>query len=120
MTTFFLCALFVYGVHTVIHHTAEFFGLDLFRFYEGKKATVHPRFRQGEVDYQERPIWQQFFLRPLMICNVCMSSVWGSVFYVMNFGFTDPAQWVFHCVISAAIIFIINQILKINVSIDYR
>jgi hypothetical protein len=113
MTSFILCALFVYGVHTVIHHTAEFFEIPMGRAYR-----LHHGWKYYARDVRgERPTWQKFFLRPLFYCNVCMSSIWGSIFYVANFGFEQPISWILHCVISAAIIAIINQILSFDVRI---
>ena len=92
-----ICALFVYGVSTVINGYAEFFDIDLERLYStGKDNFIRAK-------------WQRFIMKPTFYCNVCMSSVWGSVYYVCMHGLTDPFQWIIHCIISAAIIYIINQ-----------
>ena len=98
-----ICALFVYGVSTVIKGYAEFFDVDLDRVY----SFMKPR-NQCEM-MRDRPKWQRFIMKPTFYCNVCMSSVWGSAYYVCMHGLVDPLQWILHCVITAAIIYIINQ-----------
>lgn len=63
-------AVFVYGAHKAIHHTADFFDIDL------DFITEHDFFGN------QRPLWQRVLARPLFMCNVCMCSVWGTLGYV--------------------------------------
>jgi hypothetical protein len=109
MTTLLICAAFVYGVSTVIDLTTSFFGLDLDKIYEGKKPPRSSAFDRDPIDYKENPLFLKFIYRPLFYCNVCMSSVWGSIYYVVSFGFVDPWSWILHCVISAGLIQIVNR-----------
>ena len=32
--------------------------------------------------------------KPLYGCLTCMCSVWGTTYYLLTFGFTDPVSWI--------------------------
>ena len=100
--TYLIVAFFVYGLHKVIWETAGFFQVDLDHFY-----TYEP---EGIVmdHYYHRPTWQKAIMKPLFYCAVCMSSVWGTFAYFVLLGETNIAQWILHCVISAAIVYILT------------
>lgn len=109
-----ICSLFVYGVKAVIDGYAWFFDIDLehvYRFTDWKEANEHGRI------LNLRHKWQQFFMKPTFYCNVCMSSVWGSVYYWSMHSFellerldTWYFLWPLHLICSAAIITLINKI----------
>ena len=105
-----ICAAFVYGVKAVINGYADFFGWNIERAYEWIDQETNPE--TNEWYAEPRPMWQKFILKPTIYCNVCMSSVWGSVyFWAVHY---DSANWItewpLHMVCSAAIISIINKI----------
>ena len=106
-----ICAAFVYGVKAVLNGYFNFFNLNLDHFCEYRKPPKAV-FSDPCWVYEERPLWQRFILKPTIYCNVCMSSVWGSVyFWAVHY---DSANWItewpLHMVCSAAIISIINKI----------
>jgi len=110
MTSFILCALFVYGISKVIDGYADFFDIDLDRFYNESGALFKDQDSPVQIT-KIRPKWQKFLFKPLFYCNVCMSSVWGSVFYlVVYWNEIDFFTWACHLIISAAIISIINSL----------
>lgn len=94
--SYLIVAFFVYGLHKVIWETAEFFGFDLESEYSHRKSAYW------------RPMWQKAIMKPLFYCAVCMSSLWGTFAYFVLLGKTDIAQWILHCVISAAIVYILT------------
>lgn len=101
-----ICAAFVYGVKAVINGYADFFDFDLDNFYAFKNTKFAPH------AWRDRPQWQRFILKPTIYCNVCMSSVWGSVyFWAVHYHSANwIVEWPLHMVCSAAIITIINKI----------
>jgi hypothetical protein len=100
MISYLIIAFFVYGVSAVIDGFDEFFGLDLdFRYHH----------RMDEIGPTEQKKWIQFIMRPTVHCSVCMSSFWGVIGYLLYFQSFDLIPIVFHCIISAAIITIINR-----------
>lgn len=102
--TYILLTLFVYGIHKVIWSYADFFDVDLGDVYENKnRLSCH-----GQI----RPLWQKFLFKPLFYCNVCMSSVWGTVCYFLILDLRALDLWVLHCVISAGLITIINRFME--------
>ena len=99
--TYLIFAFFVYGLHKVIWETAGFFQVDLESLYRYNHSN------QCLPSY-ERKTWQKAIMKPLFYCAVCMSSVWGTFAYFVLLGETDIAQWVLHCVISAAVVYILT------------
>jgi hypothetical protein len=94
--TVYLC---VYGLHTAIHYFAEYVDFDL-GFWANHDF-------QGNY----RPFWIRSIARPLFLCNVCMSSLWGTVFYLLASGTWSFSGWVITCLSVAALISISNKVL---------
>lgn len=100
MMSFIILALFVHGVYVVINSTAEHFGGD---------AWLNDFYWYNTRTYDDRPLWQRTILKPTFQCNVCMSSVWGTVGYYL-IGWESAQDWILHCVVCAALIAGVNYI----------
>lgn len=98
--TYIIVILYVFGVSRVIRGFFEFFGVDLDALYNYTSPT-----------FEIRPLWQKFIMKPTIYCDICMSSFWGSVCYWVHLQGSSVNEWVLHCVICAAGIFVINRIL---------
>lgn len=96
--SYLILAAFVYGVKVVIDSFADHYEIDLIDLYEYRNKCGH-----------QRPMWQKTILRPLFYCNVCMSSIWGTVGYLL-IGFESWQQWALHLVICAALVDTFNWI----------
>lgn len=95
--TIFITALFVIGVKAVINGFFEFFGIEINQIYHW--AQDDPR-----------KTWQQFIMRPTIYCNVCMSSFWGTIGYILASTTFNTFEWILTCFSCAAIITIFNKI----------
>ena len=97
--TFIIVALFVMGVKVVINGVADHWRVDLDWLYDFAWKSYGA----------EAPMWWKTISKPLYYCNVCMSSVWGTVGYLLT-GWHSWQHWILHIVICAAIVSAVNWI----------
>ncbi len=91
ISTIVITTLFVYGISIVVNGIAQFFNIDIDDIYARASKIL------------------RFVMHPTIYCNVCMSSFWGTIGYVMACESFDTGQWLLTCVISAGLINIYNQ-----------
>lgn len=97
--SFIILAAFVMGVKVVIDNLASHFDIDL------SDIWWYGWYKDGRM----APHWWAHISRPLYYCNVCMSSVWGTVGYLLM-GWASWQDWALHCIICAAIVSGVNHI----------
>jgi len=83
-------ALAIVGVHLVID--------ELLQHYTGwSSAEWYDETHEALGDGVFRKTWQTHFAKPTFYCVTCMSSVWGSFFYVclapLNYHSWDLVAW---------------------------
>jgi hypothetical protein len=57
------------------------------------------RFREIEKEFEDS-LWYEWYLKPIFLCVYCMPSFWGTIIWVLLFGFTNPIQWALSLIIS--------------------
>ena len=97
--SYIILAAFVMGVKVVINNLANHFEIDLtdLLWYAWRK--------DGSMASQ----WWGHISKPLYYCNVCMSSVWGTIGYLL-IGWASWQDWMLHVIICAAIVSAVNWI----------
>ena len=97
--SYIILAAFVMGVKVVIDQLASHFKIDLQDVY----YYIHPDRPDSS------PNWWRHLSKPLYYCNVCMSSVWGTIGYLL-IGWASLQDWMLHVIICAAIVSAVNWI----------
>lgn len=98
--TYIIVIFYVFGVSIIIKSFFEFFGVYLDDLYNYTGSN-----------YEVRPLWQKFIMKPTIYCNVCMSSFWGSVCYWVHLQGSSVNEWVLHCVIAVVGVIVVSRIL---------
>ena len=57
------------------------------------------RFREIEKEFED-DLWYEWYLKPIFLCVYCMPSFWGTIIWLLLFGFTSPIQWALSLIIS--------------------
>lgn len=65
------------------------------RYHELEEA----RFREIEKEFED-DLWYEWYLKPIFLCVYCMPSFWGTIIWLLLFGFTSPIQWALSLIIS--------------------
>lgn len=65
------------------------------RYHELEEA----RFREIEKEFED-DLWYEWYLKPIFLCVYCMPSFWGTIIWLLLFGFTSPTQWALSLIIS--------------------
>lgn len=51
----------------------------------------------------EKSLWYEWYLKPIFLCVYCMPSFWGTIIWLMLWGFNYPKYWIISVVISVFI-----------------
>lgn len=111
MYTLFLIPILIIGLYNLIWYYFEFFQIDekiedWYNYRDQKESIYHKHDR-----IPQRKIIQ-FLAKPLFYCNVCMSSVWGTVFYILLPGQFEIVSWISHLLFSVAFIHTYNHFVR--------
>lgn len=104
MSTLILIAILVYATSIVISQ------FDAFISYEIMDKNPDNEFSYLESLYETSHWFIKALLKPTMICNVCMSSFWGTFFYLLITDEITLVTWIFTMLFSAGFIGMINHL----------